>query len=88
MKRQSSCWLLQKNKYLEDKTAAKYRTGNFCSKMIPNWNGKYINKAGPTARVKSVLASKVIYHLAPLIVVQAITDNMEKWRGLPMVGHR
>jgi hypothetical protein len=56
--------------------------------MIPSWNGKYINKAGPTALVKSVLASKAIYHLAPLIVVQAITDNMEKWRGLPMVGHR
>jgi hypothetical protein len=34
---------------------------------IPTWDGKFINMAGRTALVKSVIASQAIYHLTPLL---------------------
>jgi hypothetical protein len=36
-----------------------------CANKLPTWNGKYINMAGRTSLVKSVLASQAIYHLTP-----------------------
>jgi hypothetical protein len=54
--------------HLEDKMAGK----------IPTWNGKFINMAGRTVLVKSVLASQAIYHLTPLIIPPPVTNNMKK----------
>jgi hypothetical protein len=44
--------------HLEDKCAGK----------LLMWNGKFVNMAGGTALVKSVLASQAIYHLTPLSI--------------------
>jgi hypothetical protein len=45
---------------------------------IPTWDGKFINMAGRTALVKSVIASQVIYHLTPLVIPPPVLDNMKK----------
>jgi hypothetical protein len=45
---------------------------------IPTWDGKFINMAGRTALVKSVIASQAIYHLTPLVVPPPIIEKMKK----------
>jgi hypothetical protein len=45
---------------------------------IPTWDGKFINMAGRTALVKSVIASQAIYHLTPLVIPPPVLDNMKK----------
>jgi mannosylglycoprotein endo-beta-mannosidase len=53
-----SVWCLRRRdfQHLEDKCAGK----------LPTWGGKFINMAGRTALVKSVLASLAVYHATPL----------------------
>jgi mannosylglycoprotein endo-beta-mannosidase len=55
-----SVWCLRRRyfQHLEDK----------CASKLPTWNGKYVNMAGRTSLVKSVLASQAIYHLTPLAI--------------------
>jgi hypothetical protein len=68
-----SVWCLRQRDFqsLEDKCAGK----------LPTWNGKFINVAGRTSLVKSVLASQAIYHLTSLPRCAGQSSSVS-WRGL------
>jgi hypothetical protein len=53
---------------LEDKVACK----------LPTWGGNFINIAGRTARVRSVLTSQAIYFLTPLIIPSGTLEHIKK----------
>jgi hypothetical protein len=65
-----SVWCLRWRDFqsLEDKCAGK----------LPTWNGKFINVAGCTSLVKSVLASQAIYHLTSLPVAPGTLKFINK----------
>jgi hypothetical protein len=65
-----SVWCLRRRdfQHLEDKCAGK----------LPTWAGKFVNMAGRTALVKSVLASLAVYHATPLPIPPGTLNFMNK----------